>query len=92
MTREPDEDATPVRARIDVELRVVGREAILHDPVSARTHVVNASAARVWELCDGRSMTALVDEFAAGYGRRPDDLRPDVRRIVDHFASLGLLE
>jgi hypothetical protein len=89
---DPDALAAPVRARADVELRVVGREAILHDPVAARTHVVNATAARVWELCDGRSLSALVDAFATGYGRAAADLRPDVLRIVDHFGRLGLLE
>jgi hypothetical protein len=92
MTNSVDAEPAPVRARADVELRIVGREAILHDPVAAKTHVVNATAARVWELCDGRSLTALVDEFATGYGRAPADLRPDVQRIVDHFARLGLLE
>jgi hypothetical protein len=80
------------RARPDVELRIVGREAILHDPAAARTHAVNASAARVWELCDGRTLAALVDAFAAGYGRTGAELRPDVERIVDHFDRLGLLE
>jgi hypothetical protein len=92
MTRVPDTDPPHPRARRDVELRVVGREAILHDPRAARTHVVNATAARVWELSDGRSFGALVDAFAAGYGRAPADLEPDVRRIIDHFARLGLLE
>jgi hypothetical protein len=88
----PSTDSRNLRARRDVELRVVGREAILHDPVAARTHVVNATAARVWELCDGRSLSAVVDAFAATYGRRPDELMADVERIVEHFDRLGLFE
>ena len=92
MTRSTADDPPSPRGRPDVELRVVGREAILHDPVAAKTHVVNATAARVWELCDGRPMSAVIDEFAAGFGRLPDELRPDVERIVGHFARLGLLE
>lgn len=81
-----------VRARPDVEIRVVGREAILHDPVARRTHVVNTTAARVWELCDGRAVPELVAAFAAGYGRQPDDVRTDVEQILGHFDRLGLLE
>ena len=80
------------RKRRDVEFRMVGREAILHDPISAKTHVVNASAAHAWELCDGRTLAELADDFAADYGRPPAELRPDVERIMDLFTRLGLIE
>jgi hypothetical protein len=83
--------ADSCRARSDVSLRVVGGEAILHDPVARATHVVNGSAARVWELCDGRSLDELVAAFGASYGREADAVRDDVVRVVDSFRRLGLL-
>jgi coenzyme PQQ synthesis protein D (PqqD) len=94
MTRSPASVAASrrLRGRPEVTVRVVGREAILHDPIAAKTHVVNASAARAWELCDGRTMAELVDAFAAGYGRAPAELQSDVERIVALFERLGLLE
>ena len=78
-------------ARGDVTLQRVGREAILHDAGTGRAHVINASAARVWELCDGRSMEDLVRAFAEPYGRPPDEVRDDVARVIDGFRGLGLL-
>jgi hypothetical protein len=79
------------RARTDVTLQRVGREAILHDAANGQAHVINATAARIWELLDGRPMDDLVVAFAEPYGRSPDELRPDVERVVAKFAELGLL-
>lgn len=77
--------------RPDVTLQRVGREAILHDAAAGKAHVINASAARVWELCDGRSLDDLVRTFAEPYGRTPDEVRPDVERVIEGFRRLGLL-
>ncbi len=81
----------PGTARADVTLQRVGREAILHDARTAQAHVINASAARVWELCDGRTVDELVSAFAATYGRSPDAVRGDVERVLAGFRGLGLL-
>jgi hypothetical protein len=77
--------------RPDVTLQRVGKEAILHDAGAGRAHVINATAARVWELCDGRSMDDLVRTFAEPYGRQPAEVRGDVERVIDGFRRLGLL-
>jgi hypothetical protein len=76
--------------RPDVSMQRVGREAILHDAGQGRAHVINASAARVWELCDGRSMDDLLVAFAEPYGRTPDEVRPDVERVLEGFRRLGV--
>jgi PqqD family protein of HPr-rel-A system len=76
--------------RSDVTLQRVGKEAILHDAAAGRTHVINSTAARVWELCDGRSMDDLLRTFAEPYGRQPDEVRADVERVIDGFRQLGL--
>ena len=78
-------------ARDDVTLQRVGRESILHDARSGRAHVINASAARVWELCDGRPFDDLLTEFARPYGMSPEAVRPDVERVLAGFAELDLL-
>ncbi len=56
-------------ARSDVTLQRVGREAILHDGRNGQAHVINGSAAQLWELCDGRPLDELVAAFGALYGR-----------------------
>lgn len=78
-------------ARGDVTLQRVGREAILHDARSGQAHVINASAARVWELCDGRPFEDLLIAFAEPYGLAPDAVRTDVERVLAGFRELGLL-
>lgn len=80
-----------VFARSDVTLQRVGREAILHDARSGQAHVINASAARVWELCDGRPTDALLAAFAEPYGLEPEAVRADVERVLAGFRELGLL-
>ena len=72
-------------ARGDVTLQRVGREAILHDARNGQAHVINGSAAQLWELLDGRSFDDLVIAFAALYGREPRTVSDDVRRTLDRF-------
>ena len=58
----------------EVTLQRVGNEAILHDRRNGRAHVVNESAARLWELCDGHtSLDDIVSAFSAAYGMQPAD-------------------
>lgn len=80
-----------VAGRPDVALQEVGREAILHDARDGKAHVINGSAARVWKLCDGRSMDDVVAAFAASYDRSPASVRADVERVVAKFRELDLL-
>jgi PqqD family protein of HPr-rel-A system len=82
----------PAVARPDVRLQRVGREAILHDARTGQAHVINASAARVWELCDGRPLDDLVAAFAEPYNMPPEAVRGDVEQVLDGFRRLGLLE
>lgn len=86
-----DRPAAGPMARSDVTLQQVGREAILHDGVNGKAHVINGSAARLWELCDGRSLDELVTAFAGLYGRAPETVADDVERTLTGFRTMGLL-
>ena len=90
MTLDDRPTAGPI-ARPDVTLQQVGREAILHDAANGKAHVINGSAARLWELCDGRPIDDLVSAFAALYGRAPAEVGDDVRRTLAGFRALDLL-
>ena len=68
------------------------KRQVLHDPASGRAHVVNASAARLWELCDGsHDVDQATAAFAAAYGMGPAEVRDDVASLVASFRSMGLL-
>ncbi|HJZ49032.1 MAG TPA: PqqD family protein [Roseiflexaceae bacterium] len=77
----------------DVSLQRVGQEAILHDRRNGRAHVINESAAQIWELCDGRkTLDQIVSAFAAGYELPTSAIREDVEYILARFHQLRVLE
>lgn len=77
----------------EVTLQRVGAEAILYDRHNGRTHVINESAARVWELCDGQAtLDQIADAFAAAYAMPVSTVHGDVVYIVTKFRELGVLD
>jgi PqqD family protein of HPr-rel-A system len=77
----------------DVTLQRVGNEAILYDRRNGRTHVINNSAARIWELCDGRAtVEEITGAFAAAYAIPASEVRADVAAILATFRDLCVLE
>ena len=77
----------------DVSLQRVGQEAILHDRRNGRAHVINESAAQIWELCDGhRTLDQIVSAFATVYALPAADLQADVEYILAKFHELRVLE
>jgi hypothetical protein len=77
----------------DVSLQRVGQEAILHDRRNGRAHVINESAAQIWELCDGQNtFDQIMSAFAAAYTLPVADVRADVQYILAKFHELGVLE
>jgi hypothetical protein len=86
-------DLQPPTPSKNVALQRVGQEAILHDRRRGRAHVINESAAQVWELCDGRNtFDQIVNAFAAAYEVPASDVREDVRYILTKFHELRVLE
>jgi PqqD family protein of HPr-rel-A system len=65
---------------------------VLHRPGSGEAHVLNATAALVWEHCNGRRTaddiaSVLVDR----YGVDPSRARADVLACLARLAELGVL-
>ena len=77
----------------DVSLQRVGQEAILHDRRNGRAHVINESAAQIWELCDGQNtLDQIVSAFAAAYALPAANVRADVQYILAKFHELRVVE
>ncbi len=75
-----------------VTLQNVGKEAILYDRQHGQAHVINSSAARIWELCDGRTtLNDIVTAFASAYRIEPERVRDDVVSVLTAFGELHLL-
>ena len=86
-------DQTLPTRRAQVSLQRVGREAILHDRANGRAHVINSSAARLWELCDGRTtVDDITAAFAASYALPATEVQADVITLLSTFRELGVLD
>jgi coenzyme PQQ synthesis protein D (PqqD) len=81
-----------------VVLSRTGNEAALIDEKRRSVHVVNHTAAQLWELCDGEpTVPELTEALADAYGLEQDagarsSVRQDVERILTTFGELGLVE
>jgi hypothetical protein len=86
-------DPRPPTPSKEVSLQRVGDEAILHDRRNGRAHVINVSAALIWELCDGRNtFDQIVTAFAGSYQLAAPDVREDVHYILTRFRELRVIE
>ncbi|HEU5100732.1 MAG TPA: PqqD family protein [Roseiflexaceae bacterium] len=86
-------DPRPPTPSKDVSLQRVGDEAILHDRRNGRAHVINESAAQIWDLCDGRNtLDQIVHAFAATYQLPAPDVSEDVQYILTKFRELRVIE
>ena len=68
----------------------IEEELAIHDPATDATLLLNESAGRIAELCDGaRSVDEIACQLGTEFGV---DLASAVRRVVDELASRGVLE
>ena len=78
----------------DVTAQQLGNELILYDTRKKTTHVLNSTARRVWELCDGNHTVqdmerALMTSFSIPDGQ---DIANDIHQVVKTFVEKGLLK
>ena len=80
------------RRRADLIAREVDGEALVLDRAAGKIHQLNATAAFIWDHCDGASsMEDVVSRLAGCYGLDADIARRDVAKTVDALEKLGLL-
>ncbi|MEA3375400.1 MAG: PqqD family protein [Chloroflexota bacterium] len=85
--------AQPLSRNLRIICRDVGGETMLYDPETESGHVLNATAAAIWRLCDGERD---VEAIAAGLERAFDGtatvaLQTDVARTLGTLRSLGVV-
>jgi PqqD family protein of HPr-rel-A system len=76
-----------------LEISVAGDEMLVHDPSNGKVHVLNATAGKVLELCDGsRTVAEIAVAVANAFMVDTERVRPDVDSILEDFTKLGLLQ
>jgi hypothetical protein len=67
-------------------------ELVLYTPSDGQAYVLNHTAARIWNLLDGtRTEVNVARELADTFGESYDDVLVDVRELVEHLRTVGLL-
>lgn len=88
---EADERPHPAR-RAGLAEHAIGGDLLVYDGEARQLHVLNATAALIWDRCDGdRSAGGVTAAIAEDLGLEPSDIAADVARSLDDFATLGLL-
>jgi hypothetical protein len=83
------------RARADLRFQPGAAGLSLHDAHGVRAHPLSFTAALVLTYCDGRNPPEVIADSVAGLAASRSDaeqLRADVQRIIDEFASEGMLD
>ena len=77
----------------DIVWRKIEGKVVLIGKEGEAIHVLNKTAAHIWELCDGANGP---DEIAANLCERfdvlPEEANADVRDTISKFEQMGLLE
>ena len=68
-------------------------DLLLADFQGSQLHVLNPTAAAVWEMCDGQSTAEqMAGQLAAQFALSPDQVQGDVAKILAEFWEKGLVE
>lgn len=87
------DDGVVIRRRDDVSMSMNGDQALIVDERSGQVHLVNQTAGRIWELCDGDPTFAqVVGGLADSYGIEVAVVRDDVEAMLGTFRELGIVE
>ena len=80
--------------RGDIVFRRIGDEMVLYNPEAKFVHMINATAALIWELCDGTHSLDQIEEVIRSQFELDvkDDICNDIREIAEEFEKLGLLK
>lgn len=88
---EVTSDARP-RQMPDVTASDLDDELVLYNLRTDQVHVLNATAAAIWELCDGSLSVREIADVLAEACRVPlARVEPDVQNMLAEFHAAGLI-
>jgi hypothetical protein len=77
----------------DIIWRRIGDEVVVIKDDGLATHVLNKTAALIWELCDGKRG---IDEIAAvlceRYDVSPEEARADIKETIENLIKVGIVK
>ena len=82
-----------MKRRTNVKTWELDGEVVVYDANSGMGHVLNATALRIWSLCDGNRSSQDIEKDLAGlYPDQKDAIHRDVEDAVHQLTEIGLVE
>lgn len=75
-----------------LEAQDAGEEVLVHDPAAQKIHILNKSAWRLLQLCDGSGVDSLVEAMMPNEAFDRSRVHSDVERVLAQFCDLGLIK
>ena len=76
----------------DVIWRRIGEEVVVIKDDGLETHVLNKTAASIWEMCDGEcDINEIATRLCEHFDVSLEEASADVREITDKLTHLGIM-
>lgn len=83
----------PIYCKVEVLSSQLGREVVLLEPHSDRVAYTNASAAMIYQLCDGvRTDSEIVELLTEAYPEAAGQIPAQVSAVLEQLLAAGMLE
>ena len=77
----------------DIIWRRIGDDLVVIKDDGLATHVLNKTAAYIWELCDGnRGIDEITASLCERYDVSPEEARADTRETIENLTKAGILK
>lgn len=88
-----DDAARRPRPRKGVRVEKLDDGVVLQGKKDPSVHVLNMTAARIWELCDGKhTVKSIAKDVTKGTATRYRDALADVERVIGELRQQKLLK
>jgi hypothetical protein len=73
--------------------RRIGDDVVVIKDDGLATHILNKTAAYIWELCDGkRSIDEIAVNLCERYDVSPEEARTDTRETIENLTKAGIIK
>jgi hypothetical protein len=69
--------------------RVIDGKAVVISIDANQVHVMNSVGTRVWELCDGRDLDAIIDQIVLEFEVGREQAARDVQAFAEQLVAVG---
>lgn len=81
-----------IRQHPDIASRTIDGQEVVVVPTTRKLQILNEVATRIWELCDGRSITEITDAIVEEFDVERTVAQKDAIELVSDMHERGMVE